>query len=152
MAINSKRLLKLADFLDELPPSHFDFTKVRVTGQKTEHNECGTVGCAVGWCPTVFPRACRITKMFKSAWEPNVSRVGRMNVDGKSMLVDIGSHGEIADRLFSLPIGHGFALFTHEEMSPASGSELPASATPKQVAARIRTYVKWSKKIHAVAK
>ncbi len=39
-----ERLLVLADFLDNLPPEHFDISLYR----------CGTKACALGWCPTIF--------------------------------------------------------------------------------------------------
>lgn len=48
--LGKERLLKLADFLDELPEKNFNFGTVRRVSY-----ECGTVGCAVGWLPEVFP-------------------------------------------------------------------------------------------------
>jgi hypothetical protein len=42
-AMNIEKLLKLCDFLDTLPPEKFNYDK------------CGTVCCAVGWLPKLFP-------------------------------------------------------------------------------------------------
>lgn len=49
------RLLKLASFLEKLPPESFNI-KNWVTKMPDE-NGCGTVACAIGWCPVVFPRS-----------------------------------------------------------------------------------------------
>lgn len=60
--MNKKRLLKLADFLEKLPRKLFDIGIIR-EGTHTnleEAMECGTKACAVGWCPTVFPRLCKV--------------------------------------------------------------------------------------------
>jgi hypothetical protein len=56
-----------------------------------------------------------------------------------------GGHGEVAERLFSLPTGHGYRLFTADASSPADATILPEEATAAQVARRIRTYVEWAK-------
>lgn len=40
------RRAKLAAFIRRLPPEKF-----------TDTYECGTAHCALGWCPTVFPKA-----------------------------------------------------------------------------------------------
>ncbi len=43
-----QRLLKWADFLEELPAEQFNLQYWR--------KDCGTVACAAGWLPTIFPR------------------------------------------------------------------------------------------------
>lgn len=55
-----KRLNKLADFLDKLPSTQFNIS-TWVSRQDDEH-KCGTVCCAIGWCPKVFP------KQWKWSW------------------------------------------------------------------------------------
>src|SRR5438093_919703 len=61
--MNTKRLLKLADFLDELPREKFDFGQIAYQGGKPMAEalklgavRCGTVACAIGWMPAVWPR------------------------------------------------------------------------------------------------
>jgi hypothetical protein len=44
-------MLKLIEFLEQLAPSKFNFNDV-VTEYK---NECGSVCCAIGWTPNIFP-------------------------------------------------------------------------------------------------
>lgn len=47
-AVYYKRLLTWADFLDNLHHRKFSL--------ELWANECGTVACAAGWLPTIFPR------------------------------------------------------------------------------------------------
>jgi hypothetical protein len=51
--MNKDKLLKLADFLTNLKPSEFDFSEI--VGEFDYDNNCGTVCCAIGWLPVVFP-------------------------------------------------------------------------------------------------
>lgn len=53
-----KRLEKLILFLDNLEPERFDFNEVVVA---RDSKGCGTVCCAIGWTPAVFPRLVRWT-------------------------------------------------------------------------------------------
>lgn len=61
--MNKKRMLKLADFLENVVPKHrFDLciiAKENDKGEKPGPNTCGTAGCAIGWMPNVFPRLCQ---------------------------------------------------------------------------------------------
>jgi hypothetical protein len=51
------RLLKLADFLDKLPPRNFKIHNW-VTGEKPPVSPtCKTAACAIGWAPVCFPRS-----------------------------------------------------------------------------------------------
>jgi len=53
----AERLMKLARFLhNDLPEEKFDFSVI-LSGKDVpnEKLDCGTVGCAIGWCPLVFP-------------------------------------------------------------------------------------------------
>lgn len=51
MSIGDVRLLKLADFLDTLEPEKFNINSFVATMDRG----CGSVCCALGWCPKVFP-------------------------------------------------------------------------------------------------
>ena len=121
------RLRKLADFLDKLQRSHFDFAIVRGKYSPFPGNDCGTVGCAIGWCPTVFPKACHI------------------NVAGQAVRIDgrYRSYFAAGARLFGMSDDDAYHLFTPREPSPATGRDLSYFATHKQVARRIRTYAAW---------
>lgn len=51
--IQRERMQKLIEFLEELEPSKFNIANLITKYDYT--NECGTVCCAVGWLPAVFP-------------------------------------------------------------------------------------------------
>jgi hypothetical protein len=44
--VHNRRLREVIAFLDELPTEKFNFAEIR----------CKSVGCAIGWCPTIFPK------------------------------------------------------------------------------------------------
>ncbi len=141
--INAKRLLKLAAFLDKLPRSHFSFATTHKEVEKSPENICGSVGCAIGWCPTVFPTLVGLAKnQYKNTFTMN----GR-GIPCDSDWVAVGG------RLFDMPRLDAFLLFTPADIlfwsrpSPwAPDDPLRSNATPKQVAKRIRTYVAWKAK------
>lgn len=49
--VNRARFLRLIDFLNRLPQEKFDFNEI----VEEVEDGCGTVCCAVGWFPRVFP-------------------------------------------------------------------------------------------------
>lgn len=57
--MNKERLLKLADYLETVPPEKFDMgtwiTGEEIPGKSDEGNllECGSAGCALGWATMV---------------------------------------------------------------------------------------------------
>lgn len=53
--IGNKRLLKVATFLRTLKPKQFYFGKF--VHSFDVKKECGTVCCAYGWLPKIFPRS-----------------------------------------------------------------------------------------------
>jgi len=122
------RLRKLADFLDKLPPAHFNFGVTRADVSVSAENTCGTVGCAIGWCPKVFPKLCRVDN------------------DGDVVIGPSGCYWGVGAELFNMTAYHARDLFTPDARSPATGRALGRNATPKQVARRIRTYATWAEK------
>jgi hypothetical protein len=49
-----EKLTRWADFLEKLPPEKFN-----INNWVSKHeNGCGTVCCAAGWLPVVFPASC----------------------------------------------------------------------------------------------
>ena len=165
-AVGVARLNKLADFLQKLPRTHFDFSRVCDLIKPSKTNQCGTVGCAMGWTPTVFPRL--IGMVFESDYDTKQDKRERKEYiegaepddiidDGMGFFVRTGNleqdrrkvrrrsldYGEAANALFGIPISDAKRLFGPEHTSPADGQTLDGLATPKQVAKRIRTYAKW---------
>ncbi len=137
------RLRKLADFLDKLPRSHFNFGTVRDAVGESPENQCGTVGCAIGWCPDALPGTCRVVRSEFGG------ELGRMDVVAKGhrqvgVWSDRMQHAVTGAALFGISEDHAYMLFTPDEPSPANQrSELGRHASPKAVAKRIRTYAAW---------
>lgn len=72
-----ERLLKLASFLRELPKENFDLEIIMHSDEQLDNCSaqkalsCNTVACAMGWCPTIFPRSFRWGKFVKGYLEGN---------------------------------------------------------------------------------
>lgn len=72
--VHAERLLTLAWFLrTQVEPEHFDLAMYMSVPSKTFEDwstqdlidpQCGTTACAIGWCPVVFPNACRIIEFY----------------------------------------------------------------------------------------
>lgn len=123
--IKFDKLLKLADALEHLPHYEgfideeafkgstflFDFRNVRAV------YSCGSVGCAIGYTPNVFPE--------------------EVTVEG----LQDESYFSVARRLFNLPPAAIHRLFTPTGCGVVEGSQLLGSATAQEVAANIREFV-----------
>ena len=128
--MNKQRMLKLADFLDNLPTKKFDFSIFRDrddTAVYTPPEKCGAVGCAIGWMPTVFPRVCK--SWMGSKMKNGYTVKPGLWFDDAAKVLDIDYND--CDNLFS-PGGCVPGL------RPTALSE---NTTPKKVAARIRQFV-----------
>lgn len=128
--MNAQRLLKLADFLDTLPRAKFDFGVVTHEGGKPMREalkagktRCGTVGCAIGWMPAVWPRAVK--------WRYFTAGLPCVVLAGESYQTAFYT----AAKWFDITYEQAAELF-----HPAHSS-LSESATPKQVARHIRKFV-----------
>lgn len=129
MRIRYDRLRKLADFLDTLSPSQFDFNHVRGTYRETD--DCGTVGCAIGWTPVVFPRLMKFTE-------------GKQGVVHRSTGSD--DYDIVGQELFGISLDDAFALFGPMRSLPWLNNKMVGNdATPKQVAKSIRAFIEWKK-------
>ena len=127
--MNAKRLLDLARFLDELPRAEFDFADV-VTEQD---GGCGSVCCAVGWTPRVFPEL--VEWCQRGDYDLDVTMRNTKWPENGYILV--------GSCLFDITRDEATALFTPGYRRPWAGGAGPlhSTATPKQVAASIREFV-----------
>lgn len=147
-AIYTKRLLKLAAFLDKLPKAKFDFNTFTSLGEKpmmealkAGRTQCGTTGCAVGWMPAVFPRqVCWVgkDKPFGSVEVALRTKTGRPSRHVR--------YFDVAERLFGLTGDEVRHLFNPENDSIGS---LRWSATAKDVAKHVRKFVREKQKAAA---
>lgn len=126
--MRADRLLKLADFLDALPEEKFDFATIAKEGGKpmlealaAGHLKCGTVGCAIGWMPAIWPDELHWTEAYKGSLDVTD---GKANFNFTAAAEFFEIRPEQADYLF-MP---GY-------------SDLDEFATPADVAAHIRRFV-----------
>lgn len=127
--MNKRRLLKLASYLEKTrftKKHRFNFAVVTTT------TECGTAGCAIGEFPRVFPGA------FKYLAD------GATGVVKKSQNEYVQSYPALAAEFMGITVKEAMHLFYPSKQCPESygGEMLFSDATPKQVAANIRAFVK----------
>ena len=86
--MNKKNLLKLAAFLEKLPQAKFDMLSYRLTKGMTATNfysldNCGTIGCAMGYAPFVKGLEVEEEDFYKSALDFNnyCRRIFRIDID-----------------------------------------------------------------------
>ncbi len=135
---HKQRLLKLCDFLEQLPRTHFDFS---VVAKKSGKHQCGTVGCAIGWTPQVFPRLMKWLPLRKG--DGDQLRIAPKDAQREHQ------YETIARSLFGLSRDHSHDLFTPlSSVYVDRGDQsivlesLDFDATPKQVAKRLRRFLK----------
>lgn len=115
---HKKRLKKLADFLKTLHHKKFNFGLII--------NDCGTVGCAWGWTPVVFPKHLK--------WHNNFVIFKDENLDD-----DFWFH-EKAAYFFGITTDEALGLFSPGNQYHIGLPNL-FDATPKQVAKNIETFL-----------
>lgn len=110
-----RRLMKLSNFLATLPPEKFNYRSVS--------NSCGTVACAMGWTPVVFPKLItfKYLKSQRGEWTGILFRAAKM---------------------FNITRQEAQYLFNPWERS----NPLTGGATPYQVAKHIAKFVEAKKK------
>jgi hypothetical protein len=125
-----RRLLKLAAFLEKLPPNRFNFaTWVGCHWNGAADLSCGTTACALGWATTI-PEFQRLgLRMRKVRGLPPFPCIKRSNYYG------INAAHHAANKLFDLEMHESQSLFV-------PGYGLNSDATAKQVAKHIRKFVK----------
>ncbi len=120
------RLLKLASFLEKLPKKKFDFNHCVL---KRNQKGCGTVCCAIGWTPAIFPKLIQ--------WDDECLNNTCFSDIGQSLF-------NISDEDVSVLFVDGFYHqqngFYHQQ------NHLTAKSTAKEVAAHIREWVKNKRK------
>lgn len=123
--MNTARLLKLASFLQKLKPEKFDID--RVVEEWDEKKHCGTVCCAAGWTPAVFPRLVE--------WYGDVQHSIRFKGPDKS---STPQWPEVIAKLFDIPLETDNLI---DKIFTGWGYDRVRPATPKHVAAKIREVV-----------
>jgi hypothetical protein len=124
-AIHRKRLAKLAAALRQIPRKQFDL-QVVVQGDPDKLG-CGSVACAVGHCPLIFPRSWE--------WSKDEYLLNRFNVKlrGKRSTKWYRS----AEIFFGLSSDDVLSMFVKSH-----GYRYNATVTPKMVARKIEKFLK----------
>lgn len=137
MAINAKRLLKLADYLETVPRERF-----KMSDWSNDKVGCGFAGCAIGWCAYA-----EVVPGFTMKLE---SDFGTDDFTGRTY----------AKPAFLLPTYEGVggydAVMLAFDVSEKQARHLfganayrTVGGTPKQVAKRIRKFVRENTKASA---
>lgn len=95
--MNKPRLQKLIAFLEKLPEDQFDLKTIR-----DPLSNCGTIACAVGWCPNIFDEV-------YVKWRDDPQRVSIVFPNGQNF------YG--AQSFFGLDRATAHAIFTPEAWS-----------------------------------
>lgn len=127
--MNKERLIKIAEFLENLPEHKFDFSAYVILGSKQPlealcslEEHCGTTACAIGWLPAIFPESFKWVKDWSDELSPALVENDEWNEN------DIRDFLEIDQRNYDF-------LFI-----PGSSS-LYNEAKPKEVAEQIRQFI-----------
>jgi len=131
--MNKSNFQKVIDFLKALSTEKFNFEKV-ITNHKVDNQGhiCGTVCCAVGWFPKIFPG--------EVEWDWDRYCAGQISVrqtngDGRGYI-------ETAAKMLDISEAHAFVLFTpgqHYKVDLCIPN--PEEVTPLEVAEMLEQYV-----------
>jgi hypothetical protein len=137
MTVRYGRLWKLARYMEKMSIHEFHFGTILSAVNKTKLNPCGTLACAMGLCPIVFPKLIQAIRHERVIiWKYKGKRIG-----------EISAASIITSDIFGL---RESSLFLPGIPSPADWSILLPSASPREVAERIRTFVAWHRRTYGM--
>ncbi len=130
--VRKNRLLKLADFLENVPRKTFDLE--HWLQQKGLAPKCNTTACAVGW-------ACSIPSFRKAGFRIDIDNRGGGKPVFKNTYKKTPKYTGWAavDKFFDVERGDSESLFSCRQYLIYGTNR---KTTPKQVASRIRKFVK----------
>jgi hypothetical protein len=138
---NIERLLKLAQHLRHgvlgHAQFHFMYINADAYGIELTENGCGTMGCAMGECPTAFPEEWH--------WVDGVPRLVNCTDPprmGCYRWMDVRKHACEFFEIATLQAEHLF-LPRSQRIDLYGGQWLRKDATKEQVADNIEAFVKW---------
>ena len=126
--IERKRLEKLIGFLKNLNRKKFYFNNVVDTWD--EKGECGSICCAIGWTPVIFPRSIK--------WVPGSHDLFVKKINKQDRFDRVSYH------LFGIHPDLSFDLFRARNQYQVNKNlnNLPNKATPKAVAKMLEKFLK----------
>lgn len=126
--MNKDRLLKLAEFLEQLPSESFDFSSF--VDSYDQEKECGSVCCAIGWMPKVFPDLCQWKKFTGFSFSIDIVTIGSNHTGFFA-----------AQEIFDIDDDASSYLFCPRADYDDNDVRLPETASAVDVANRIREFV-----------
>ena len=126
--IQAKRFKKLIDFLEELDDEKFYFGSVVSKFETVKGKRCGSVCCAIGWTPVVFPK--------QVAWIEDMVRVKNY--------IEIIGYIDVASYLFGMSFSDAdnlFSPFGQKYLEPPV-TVCGNYCTPKDFAKTMKEYLK----------
>ena len=131
--MNKTKLLKLADFLESLTKKQFNFSQVVEKYDKATKG--GTICCAIGWMPAVFPKEVQWNVKFTNGEHMRMASV--TDPDGQENYEVIAARvlGISADTVVSLFFPHQQVL-VHKDLDRCG-----ALASPQDVGRMLRQFV-----------
>lgn len=148
--IHKNRLLKVANFILNLDAKKFDLEEIIASSVKTDSNsnkilnECGTVGCAIGWCPCVFPRSVGVKYFYEAGLSFEGKRAYVYRVFDKKN-PDETYYVDFASSFFGISSTDAEYLF-----NPAAYHK--SKRGPKSVANRIFSFIRNNGKVNTCTK
>lgn len=133
--MNKDRLLEMVGFLNDLDEDKFDFSAIVGSVEEKGGRLCGTLCCAIGWLPRIFPD---LVKWSGDSEDCLYSPTGR--VEG---FIDV------AEYVFNLSTEEVAVLFIPDRTNEELDTDIPGfkllhnNATPKEVATNILLFIKW---------
>lgn len=129
--MNKDKLLQLAVFLDKLPAEKFHFDQVVTEfDENSPDGMCGSVCCAMGRCPVLFPEEVQ----WSGSKCPGDALIDMTTGDSKDYL-------DIAMTMFGIEEYQAEALFSPGEQLLADLPRLWKDVTSKEVASNIRLFI-----------
>lgn len=131
-----RNLTKLIEFLEKLEPKKFDFRSIVREFKKNGHT-CGTVCCAIGWIPAVFPKRARW--QATTGWDNEPMVVVRFK--GDDGVEDLKG---VAAKFFGMNFNTSEGLFVPDSQKQVHLSlrHVSERAKPRTVARMLRKYLK----------
>lgn len=125
--IHKERLNMLIIFLDELDEERFTLTNSVLLID----DGCGSICCAIGWTPKIFPDLVR--------WTGERSLTHGLALDGN----ESAAYSEVAQELFGIDNWMAIDLFAPDGQVRVHSAlpECGAYATPKEVANMLRKFL-----------
>lgn len=125
------RLLKLAAFLETLARDEFYFGEYVKHYERKDAEICGTVCCAIGWCPSVFPRRWKWVQLYAAVKPILHEYKNYYHPERASGAAFFGLNWEEYDHLF----------IPDSQRKQLGGKRLYVGSPPQRVAENIRAFV-----------